>query len=147
MIITSGIFSYDKNLINFKNMINFYKINVFGHAVLINEFYKLKKKNKKTYIFSIGSSSALKNFPDTSLYCSSKHAMDSIIKSLNFKTKKKNIFNTLVHTGSLKTKMGKKIKKQNYNNFINPQIISNKIKFNIIKKIYKEEIKILRKNV
>ena len=71
--------------------------------------------------------------------------MDSIIKSLNFKTKKKNIFNTLVHTGSLKTKMGKKIKKQNYNNFINPQIISNKIKFNIIKKFIKKKSKFYEK--
>ena len=146
IIITSGIFSYDKNLINFKDIINFFKINVFGHAILINEYYKLKKNNKKTFVYSIGSSSALKNFPDTSLYCSSKHALDSFIKSLNFKTNKKNILNTLIHTGSLKTKMGKKIKNQNYDDFIDPKVISNKIKKNLMKGVYEEEIRFLRRN-
>ena len=147
IIITSGIFSYDKNLIKYEDIINFYKINVFGHVIFINEFYKLKKNNKNTYIFSIGSSSAIKNFPNTSLYCSSKHAMDSFIKCLNFKTREKKIFNTLIHTGSLKTKMGKKIKDQNYNDFIDPNVISNKIRANLLNGVYEEEIRFLRKNV
>ena len=147
IIITVGFFAYDNNVINYSKLLKFFSINVFGYAVLINEFYNLKKNKKKTNIFSVGSSSALKNFPSTSLYCSSKHAMDSIIKCLNFKTKKKNIFNTLVHTGSIKTKMGKKIKFQNYEDFLDPKKISKKILYHVKNNIYKETIKILRKNV
>lgn len=147
IIISVGFFAYDTNKINYNKLLKFFNINVFGFAVLINEFYNLKKNKQQTNIFSIGSSSALKNFPSTSLYCSSKHAMDSIIKCLNFKTKKKNIFNTLVHTGSIKTKMGKKIKYQNYEKFIDPKKISKKISYLIKNNIYKETIKILRKNV
>ena len=147
IIITTGVFYYDKNLMKYKDIINFYKINVFGHVILINEFYRLKKNDKNTYIFSVGSSSAIKNFPNTSLYCSSKHAMDSFIKCLNFKTHKKKIFNTLIHTGSLKTKMGKKIKNQDYNDFIDPNLISNKVKKNLQKGVYEEEIRFLRKNI
>ena len=52
-----------------------------------------------------------------------------------------------MHTGSIKTKMGKKIKYQNYEKFIDPKKISKKISYLIKNNIYKETIKILRKNV
>ena len=64
--------------------------------------------------------------------------MDSIIKCLNFKTKKKNIFNTLVHTGSIKTKMGKKAKEHRKKVAKRTQMI-NEVQ-NRFRKLYQEEM-------
>ena len=54
------------------------------------------------------------------------------IKSINKELIKKKIYNISVNPGSVKTKMGKKVKNQNHNNFIKPSSISNTI-FNISK--------------
>jgi hypothetical protein len=43
--------------------------------------------------------------------------------------------------------MGKKIKNQDYNDFIDPNLISNKVKKNLQKGVYEEEIRFLRKNI
>ena len=128
-----GIFQYDGiKKIKVSNLLNHYRVNSVS-TILINKYLeKFKKKNKKIKFFSIGSSSSYDGFSETISYCASKHALMGAIKSINKELIKKKIYNISVNPGSVKTKMGKKVKNQNYNNFIKPSSISNTI-FNISK--------------
>ena len=62
-------------------------------------------------------------------YSSSKHALLGAIKSINAEVVKKNLLNTCISMGSMKTKMGKKVKNHNYRFFIDPKKIANVIYF------------------
>lgn len=114
-----GYFSYDSaERIKYNSLVKFFSINTFP-TILINEYLSKNIKSiSKTKIFSIGSSSCYDGFKDTVLYSASKHALLGSIKSLNKKFFPK-IHNISINPGSIKTKMGKKIKGQNYADFIN----------------------------
>ena len=114
------VFYYD-NLKNFsyKKIIDTFKINTFSVLSINKALYQLKKKRNITKVISIGSSSALNGFKDTYSYCGSKHALLGIIKSLNETIYNKNIFNYCLNFGSIKNKMGKKVRNANYKKFIN----------------------------
>ncbi len=72
-------------------------------------------------IISLGSSSSYEGFKNTTIYCATKHALLGAIKSINNEKIKENIVNINLNPGSIKTKMGKKVKNQNYADFINPK--------------------------
>ncbi len=116
-----GVFGYDEiKKFNKSKLFEFIKINTLP-TILINKLIlKFHKKKKKIKIISIGSSSAYEGFEKTISYSASKHALLSSIKSINKETYNKGIFNTLVNPGSVKSRMGKKIKNQKYSSFINP---------------------------
>jgi short-subunit dehydrogenase len=115
-----GIFYYDKlNNFNYKKITDTFKINTFSVLSINKALYQLKKKSNITKVISIGSSSALNGFKDTYSYCGSKHALLGIIKSLNETIYNKNIFNYCLNFGSIKNKMGKKVRRGNYKKFIN----------------------------
>ena len=121
-----GVFSYD-SVLKFKKeeFIDFIKLNTLP-TILINKFIlKYNKQNKKKInVLTIGSSSAYDGFEKTISYSASKHALLSAIKSINKETYNHKIFNTLVNPGSIKSRMGKKIKNQKYSTFINPTEIA-----------------------
>jgi len=125
-----GIFYYDdiKNF-NYKKISETFKINAFSLITINQCLFKLKKDKKISKIISIGSSSALDGFKDTYSYCGSKHALLGIIKSLNKTIYKKKIFNYCLNVGSIKNKMGKKVRGKEFKNFIETNSVIKSLKF------------------
>ncbi len=125
-----GIFYYDdiKNF-NYKKISETFKINAFSLITINQCVFKLKKDKKISKIISIGSSSALDGFKDTYSYCGSKHALLGIVKSLNESIYKKKIFNYCLNVGSIKNKMGKKVRGKEFKNFIETNSVIKSLKF------------------
>lgn len=125
VIICSAVSRYDGlKKLNYTDLINDFKVNLFSNIIINKQIQKRKIKNKKILIISIGSSSSYNGFENTISYCSSKHALLGAVRSINAECKKDKIFNTCVSMGSMKTNMGKKVKNQNFKNFINPEKIA-----------------------
>lgn len=116
------------SLVDFENC---YSINVKAPFILCKEFTKDMKKNRWGRIVNIASSSAYQGFSNSSAYCSSKHGLLGLSRALFNEFKEKNVRVFCISPGSVKTKMGKKCKNQNYETFINPKEIAEYI-FNII---------------
>ena len=124
-------------------------INIRAPFFLSKEFSKNMKKKKWGRIVNIASSSAYQGFSNGSAYCSSKHALLGLSRSMFNELKQKNVRVFCVSPGSSKTKMGKKCKNQNFETFINPKEIAEYI-VNIIsfdKEMIIEESKLNRTNI
>lgn len=85
--------------------------------------------NRWGRIVNIGSSSAYSGFKETSIYCASKHALLGLSRSLQDELKKYNVRTFCISPGSVKTKMGMKVKNQNFETFIKPQEIAEYVCF------------------
>lgn len=103
---------------------NCFNINVISPFIVIKELSNNMKKTGWGRIINIGSSSSYNGFKDTSVYCSSKHALLGLSRSISDEFKPYNIRTYAISPGSIKTKMGKKVKNQTYENFIDPKDIS-----------------------
>jgi short-subunit dehydrogenase len=101
-----------------------FDINVKAPFILSKEFSKDMKKNQWGRIVNIGSSSSYNGFKENSIYCASKHALLGFSRSLFEELKEHNIRCTCISPGSVKTKMGKKVKNQNYDTFLDPKQIA-----------------------
>tara|TARA_B100001057_G_scaffold34033_1_gene30871 strand:- start:64 stop:777 length:714 start_codon:yes stop_codon:yes gene_type:complete len=125
-----GIFEYDnfKNL-SYNKISNIFKINTFSLISINQAILRKKKLRKKIKVISIGSSSSLAGFKDTLTYCGSKHALLGIIRSLNETIAKKNIFNYCLNLGSIKNKMGKKVRSKEFKKFINTRSVIKALQF------------------
>lgn len=121
-------FLEDSELEDFETCFN---VNVRAPFLLAKAFSRDMKKNKWGRIVSIGSSSAYSGFKETSIYCSSKHALLGLSRSLHDELKKYNIRTFCISPGAVKTKMGKQIKNQNFKTFIDPQEVAEYINFAI----------------
>ena len=99
-------------------------------------------------IVNIGSSSSYNGFKNTSIYCSSKHALLGLSRSLHDELKEHNIRTFCVSPGSIKTSMGKRVIGQNYDTFMDPKEIAEFIVYIISfdKEMVSEEIKLNRIN-
>ena len=103
---------------------NCFNINVISPFIVIKQLSNNMKKTGWGRIINIGSSSSYNGFKDTSVYCSSKHALLGLSRSISDEFKPYNIRTYTISPGSIKTKMGKKVKNQTYENFIDPKDIS-----------------------
>lgn len=143
-----GVFYYETlNDFSYKSIIDTFKINTFSTLAINKYLYNLKKKSKSlTKIISIGSSSSLNGFKDTFSYCGSKHALLGIIRSLNESLYKKKILNYCLNLGSIKNKMGKKVRSNEFKNFIPTQQVVKALNFilNLELPAFSEEIFIKR---
>jgi 3-oxoacyl-[acyl-carrier protein] reductase len=135
LINSTGIFvekSIEKT--SLKDFEECFRINAAIPFLFCKEFSKDMKKKKWGRIVNIGSSSSYTGFKNGSAYCSSKHAVLGLSRSLFNEFKEKNVRVFCISPGSAKTKMGKKCKNQNFETFINPKEIAeytiNLIKFN-----------------
>jgi len=99
-------------------------INVRTPFILSKELSKNMKKRKWGRIVNIASSSAHQGFSNGSAYCSSKHGLLGLSRSMFNELKQKNVRVFCVSPGSSKTKMGKQCKNQNFETFINPKEIA-----------------------
>lgn len=80
-------------------------------------------------IVNIGSSSAYSGFKDTSVYCASKHALLGLSRALHDELKVHNVRTYCVSPGSIKTPMGKQVRNQNYETFLEPTEVAEYVCF------------------
>lgn len=97
-----------------------FNVNVKAPFELCYLFSFEMKRRKWGRIVNIGSSSAYEGFADTGLYCASKHALLGLTRSIYKELKPHNIRCYFVAPGSMKTPMGKKVPRQDYNTFMDP---------------------------
>jgi short-subunit dehydrogenase len=103
---------------------NCFGVNVKAAFVLCKEFSQGMISRKWGRIINIASSSAYAGFKNTSIYCSSKHALLGLSRSLHSELKEHNVRTFCVSPGSIKTPMGKSVIGQNYETFLNPNEIA-----------------------
>ncbi len=123
-----------------------FQLNVIS-PFMISKYFGLKmKKKKKGTIFNIGSSSSYECSEKTSIYCSTKHALLGMSKAFNSELKPHGVKSIFIAPGSMKTSMGKKVKNQDFNTFIDPKEVAIVMKnlLNNEKSIFIDELKIKR---
>lgn len=106
-----------------------FNINVRAPFMFSRAFSPEMVRNRWGRIVNIGSSSAYKGSKETTIYCASKHALLGLSRSLHDELKKENVRTFCVSPGSIKTAMGKKVKNQSYDSFIDPHEIAEFIAF------------------
>ena len=147
LINTSGIFlikSIEKSTI--QEFDESYKINVRAPFIFSKEFSKDMKKSKWGRIVNIGSSSSYNGFKDSTIYCSTKHALLGLSRALFSELKDQNIRTFCISPGSTQTKMGKLSKDQKFETFLEPKEIAEYVIFLIKfdKQLISEEIRLNR---
>jgi NAD(P)-dependent dehydrogenase (short-subunit alcohol dehydrogenase family) len=80
-------------------------------------------------IVNIGSTSAYAGFTDTAVYCASKHAILGLSRASNAEFKKHGVRVFCVSPGSVKTDMGRQVKSQDFDTFIEPEDIAEHVVF------------------
>ncbi|MCB4790653.1 MAG: SDR family oxidoreductase [Elusimicrobia bacterium] len=116
----------DANEKDFDECIN---INVRAPFIFCKEFSKDMVKKKWGRIVNIGSSSAYNGFKDTIIYCTTKHAVLGMSRAIHNELKEHKVRTYCISPGSVKTKMGKMLKSQNYETFIDAKEIAQYVDF------------------
>ena len=98
-----------------------FAVNVRAPFLLMQKYIPSMKNRTWGRIINIGSSSSYSGFPDTSVYCATKHALLGLTRSAFNECKEYNVRVMSVSPGSIKTPMGKFVKGQDYNTFIEPK--------------------------
>ena len=114
------------NLEDFETTLN---LNVRAPFIFCKEFSRDMQKKRWGRIVNIGSSSAYMGSKETTLYCAAKHAILGLSRALHSELKEHNIRTFCVSPAGVKTEMGKKIRNQNYNTFLDPKEIAKYIAF------------------
>ena len=128
-----------------------FSINVKAAFVLCKEFSEGMISNKWGRIVNIGSSSSYHGFKNTSVYCSSKHALLGLSRSLHSELKEYNVRTYCVSPGPIKTTMGHEIienenPNEKFDSFMNPKEIAEFIVYLISfnNEMVSEEIRLSR---
>lgn len=124
-------------------------VNIRAPFLFCKEFSLDMMKQKWGRIINIGSSSSYSGFKNGSIYCSSKHAMLGLSRSLFAELKEHNVRIYSVSPGSMKTKMARLSKDQDYETFLSPAEVAKYIEF-IIQfdgNLISEEIRLNRINL
>ena len=108
-----------------------FNVNIQSPFMIIKEAIKNMKKNKWGRVVNLGSSSSYSGFNDSSVYCSTKHAILGFTKALHNELKSFNIRCYCISPSSTKGNMGKSTKNQDYNTFLEPQDVAKYIIFTI----------------
>lgn len=112
---------FDSNLEDFNSTFN---LNIRAPFILCKEFCEDMIKSGWGRIVNIGSSSAYAGSKETLLYCASKHAVLGFSRALHDEFKKNNIRTYCLSPSGIKTEMGKLIKNQKFDTFLNPEEIA-----------------------
>ena len=128
-----------------------FSVNVRAAFVLCKEFSQGMVSKKWGRIVNIASSSAYAGFKNTSIYCSSKHALLGLSRSLHSELKEYNVRTFCVSPGPIKTSMGHDIIKnenpdEKFDSFMNPNEIAEFIVYLISfdNEMVSEEIRLSR---
>lgn len=147
LINTSGIFvvkPIEKSTI--QEFDESFKINVRAPFIFCKEFSKDMKSSKWGRIVNIGSSSSYNGFKNTTIYCSTKHALLGLSRALFDELKTYNVRTFCISPGSTQTNMGKISKDQKFETFLDPKEIAEYVVFLIAfeNQLISEEIRLNR---
>ena len=106
-----------------------FNINVRALFMLCKAFAEGMVRKGWGRIVNIGSSSAYQGFKETSIYCASKHALLGLSRAMHDELKPHNVRVFCVSPGSIRTEMGKKVKNQTFETFINPKEVAEFVSF------------------
>ena len=128
-----------------------FSVNVKAAFLLCKEFSQGMISKKWGRIVNIASSSAYAGFKNTSVYCSSKHALLGLSRSLHSELREYNVRTFCVSPGPIKTTMGHDIIKnenpdERFDSFMNPDEIAEFIAYLISfdNEMVSEEIRLSR---
>ncbi|NWJ30243.1 SDR family NAD(P)-dependent oxidoreductase [Marine Group I thaumarchaeote] len=126
-----------------------FNVNIRATFIFCKEFSNDMTKNEWGRIVNIGSTSSYSGFKNGSIYCSSKHAVLGLSRTLQNELKSKNVRTFCISPGSIKTEMGKTSKDQDFETFLNPKEVSKYLVFAISfdSELVSEEIRLNRMNV
>lgn len=150
LINSAGIFLsksiHDSSLEEFERIFN---VNIRAPFIFCKEFSGEMFKNKWGRIINIGSSSSYSGFENGSIYCASKHAILGLSRTLQNELKSGNVRTFCISPGSIKTEMGKFVKDQNFETFLDPKEVAKYVVFTISfdKELISEEIRLNRMNM
>ena len=103
-------------------------LNVRAPFVLSKEFSKDMVKNNWGRIVNIASSSAHNGFKNAAIYCTSKHALLGLSRTLFAELKNQNVRTFCISPGSMKTRMAKEdeglLAEQDYSTFMDPHEVA-----------------------
>ena len=103
-------------------------LNVRAPFLLCKEFSKDMTEKKWGRIVNIASSSAHNGFKNAAIYCSSKHALLGLSRTLFAELKDSNVRTFCVAPGSMKTRMAKEdeglLAEHDYNTFLEPSEVA-----------------------
>lgn len=122
LINCAGVY-IEKNLdsLTIEDYDEIFDINLKTPFMLIKEVSKNMKKHRWGRIINIGSNSSYIGKENRSLYCSTKHAILGLSRSINQELKNYNIKTFCFSPGGLQTEMGKQVSDVNYPRFIRPR--------------------------
>jgi len=126
-----------------------FEVNVRAPFLLTQKFMHNMVQNEWGRIVNIGSSSSYSGFKNTSVYCASKHALLGLTRAIHDEYRTKNIRSFCFSPGSIQTEMGKKVKNQDFDTFIDPEEIAKHIVFSICfdGEMISNEIQLTRINI
>ena len=101
-----------------------FEVNIRAPFILTKLASRHMKDKGWGRIINIASSSAYAGFPNTSVYCASKHALLGFSRSSYHELKEYGIRVYSFSPGSIKTEMGRQVEGQDYNTFMEPDEIA-----------------------
>ena len=108
-----------------------FNINYRSAFMFSREFSKEMVSNEWGRIVNIGSSSSYVGFKDTAVYCSSKHALLGMSKSIHDELKQFNVRTLCISPSSTQSQMGLATKGQDYSTFLDPDDVAKYVVFAI----------------
>ncbi len=124
-------------------------VNIRAPFLFCKEFSKDMIRKKWGRIVNMGSSSSYSGFKNGTIYCSSKHAMLGLSRSMFNELKEYGVRTYCISPGSIKTKMGKLSKDQDYKTFLKPSEVAKYVTFimSFNNDLVSEEIRLNRINL
>ena len=127
----SGIF---KNLENFseKDIGEFINLNLISHIILSKAFINYFKTNNNGYFIFNGSEAVNKGGKKATLYCSAKHGLLGLAKSLRLECNNDGIRVSIINAGMVKSNFFQKLDFEpgiNSENYINTKDLANLVLF------------------
>lgn len=124
-------------------------VNIRAPFLFCKEFSKDMIQKKWGRIVNMGSSSSYSGFKNGTIYCSSKHAMLGLSRSMFNELKEYGVRTYCISPGSIKTKMGKLSKDQDYKTFLKPSEVAKYVEFimSFNDDLVSEEIRLNRINL
>jgi len=95
-------------------------VNLRAPFLLARAFAPFMAEQRWGRIVHIGSSSSYVGFRDTSLYCASKHGLLGLSRALHDELKGSNVRTFCISPGSIQTDMGRKVRGQDFETFLDP---------------------------
>lgn len=108
-----------------------FAVNVRAAFQLTKAFLPQMRAQGWGRVVNIGSSSAFSGFKDTSIYCASKHALLGLSRSLFHEVRGEGVRVLSINPGSIRTEMGKKVRGQKYETFLDPVEVAQYVIFSL----------------